>query len=847
MSYLDRKDLLSANLITRSISKEKAIKYYNTDKNIAYIYMKLVTENEDGAQKEVAVDEASNYTVILNIKKPGNQLRKLTGVLSNDLVYETSAIYKFTLSSDYIDQVNDYLCETVVKSDTKELVLNPFKYSVSADIATGLNGEIIIDKDYSILKELISKVQKTNNINDNEISNTETYSNEKIEERIRNTASLKADKTEVDIERKRIDTIIALPPGSTTNDARLEDIKVGADNVSYASPGEAVRTQFANNNTKINSNESKNIEQDSRLNNVEYISKRQDTLLNGLFNENGDKRLSIEGSGNSVKLDNSKDGTIEVGKVVGDTLVNLWKDTCYRKFVPVDGGSIIIESGLIKMLAGGSYITCGQDYSKNKMIKPATDYTVVLDIEKNTVPPSENIFLNAVYTSPEGIHDQLCNTNAYLIGGKTGRHIIKLTTISTFDNVKADAYFPRTQLSNAISIGSELQFRCTIIEGDYTNKPIPQEAFTGIQSSFEDKKITQEMISAGTEKAENLGKYKAGLRVVGKNLINNVKHLVHAYTGGSDTVTFTENAMSVSYVIPCKPNTIYKAKYTNGGDRNYLHVYSELPKNGSKAIQGVRGNSNEEIVITTNSQAKYLSYYCCSNTNIPPVEPIIVESNNTTTPYLPYKELSQSLYLDEPLYKNNRMCIHNGQLGYWKNRGRKIFEGSADEDWGQVSSNENNIIFRLPSPLDSIPSFNLLCDRFLSYGGAWNIANNKEGITFDTNGKTYIQINKSKLLTQDVAGFKAWLKANPLAVIYELAEPIFVPLLDNTQKWILECFNDCSVSFESNVPIQLSSFNYTSNVVSVVALEKIQYEQDKVAIENAYKLSVLGIMTGVTI
>lgn len=183
MSYLDRKDLLSANLITRSISKEKAIKYYNTDKNIAYIYMKLVTENEDGAQKEVAVDEASNYTVILNIKKPGNQLRKLTGVLSNDLVYETSAIYKFTLSSDYIDQVNDYLCETVVKSDTKELVLNPFKYSVSADIATGLNGEIIIDKDYSILKELISKVQKTNNINDIKVSETETYSNKKIEEK----------------------------------------------------------------------------------------------------------------------------------------------------------------------------------------------------------------------------------------------------------------------------------------------------------------------------------------------------------------------------------------------------------------------------------------------------------------------------------------------------------------------------------------------------------------------------------------------------------------------------------------------------------------------------------------
>lgn len=58
-------------------------------------------------------------------------------------------------------------------------------------------------------------------------------------------------KTEIAVERKRIDRIVALKDGSTTGDAELQGIRIGTTGEVYSTAGEAVREQLLREETRV--------------------------------------------------------------------------------------------------------------------------------------------------------------------------------------------------------------------------------------------------------------------------------------------------------------------------------------------------------------------------------------------------------------------------------------------------------------------------------------------------------------------------------------------------------------------------------------------------------------------
>ena len=180
------------------------------------------------------------------------------------------------------------------------------------------------------------------------------------------------------------------------------------------------------------------------------------------------KSYTVE-TGNHIALQGEYDGKCRPN-VYGNTLVNLADPNTSKTF-----------SGTTR-----TYRVCND----NSIIKENTTYTCIIKIADLNLGQLSSILLQI---QMEGFDSPGSGSSPYTVN-KNGIHLLTFTT-TTRNNNNTDKTLILKGVSSQwteASTNTMIISNVVLLEGDYTNKPIP-DYFTGMKSSFEDKLVPENL------------------------------------------------------------------------------------------------------------------------------------------------------------------------------------------------------------------------------------------------------------------------------------------------------------------------------------------------------------------
>lgn len=435
---------------------------------------------------------------------------------------------------------------------------------------------------------------------------------------------------------------------------------------------------------------------------------------------------------------------IEFSSIKGRTIQNCYPTIATDSFNSLHG---TISNGYVTLQGNADYQNAFIPVTKC-LIKPNTNYTMILDVKENTL--TKDFILTS--TNPTDVFKR---SVAKVPKGKTGTQRFLVISAEQLDSTM---YGLRAFLSG--NEAGKVKFKIMLLEGNHTNTPIDELPFVdGVKSVGE------------TEYN------KVILETRGKNLHSiEFKNKYRGYTNG-----FVDDNSNVDgYIAPVKPNTKYFITQQTT-DSNYISNICYLDINGN-FMYGQPYN-NEQLGITTPPNCFYVSYAVSKQ-----AKGVQMEEGEVASPYESPKIYKQEVYLKEPLRslpngvcdeiegnkvirKVGKIVLDANSTGFSWSNGR--FDPNSDQYyriWGKFTLGK-----LLPKQLGTA---SLVSDTFVLIGNdsaLQSYLGEGMGHTFnrlENDRQIQFKILTSKLEEVSVSGFVKWLSQNPITVYYELATPI---------------------------------------------------------------------------
>ena len=525
---------------------------------------------------------------------------------------------------------------------------------------------------------------------------------------------------------------------------------------------------------------------------------------------NVDKRSEVENSFTDVELS-------------GNSLVNL----------------CVTDVGRLHFVADG---TPNIKHYKTTAIKPNTKYTIITNVLKNTI----NNNLGIVGWNITDDYNQVIIPREYV-----GLFKGCFTTNDTIREVwELDFWKENT-------IGEIEIENIIILEGDWTNKPVPQY-FQGLKSVGEKED----------------GNHKISISSVGKNLLDPSTIAPHPNYGNSfyqatfdgEHIIFDNKGDTSKGVMVFFNKPIYLEK---GCSYKTIIESDSIPLSSfhNSLMFGVARNdgsvyctiSNKGTITTLNNIES--GWYWC-RTEIPKggnsgKAKITLTKETTLQKHEPYKEDKKEISLNEPLrgLPNGVRDTIEKINGEWKIVRRcGCFTLNGSEQWntpldGNVKDG-NTKLFEKSQGFESLDntSINIISDKFPSYNANFVWSNDLEGISINKLGTFHLRINTSKLSEITSNELKNWLAQNPVKCVYKLATPV----IEDISPITLQCWKNATISIDAVLPVETThtvalnkSAQIQKNIEELSILrnriEALEKQYNNSTLNQAYELELLRL------